>query len=148
MHNLFKNVKLISCSTNIAASTAQNNGAIIDTMGFNGVAFVACLGALTTQTAGNLHAEGAATTASTDMVDLAGTAVAYTDAIQGALLALDLGRPKYRYVRAVAGSTAAANSALSAIVGLLYNPVAASVTHDTGTVANSTCVNFVSTGTI
>ncbi len=148
MHNLFKNVQTGRCCTGIAAGSTVYQGNIVDTLGFSGIAFKAILDTLTTAAVGNLHAEMAATTATTDMVDVEASAVPFTDALQGTELVLDLGRPKKRYYRPVV-HRATANAVIASMEYYLYNPTQAAVNQSTAAnslVAGSTFLNNASTG--
>ena len=146
MHHLFRNVKVIRSCTDIAAGSTVYQGAIVDTRGFRGAAFEAILGTLTTLAVGNLHVEGANTSATTDMVDLEASAVAFTDAQQGAVLLCDVGRPLRRYMRPVV-HRATANAVINSMNAYLYNPVQAAVTHSTGDyVMGSTFLTEATTG--
>ncbi len=138
MHNLFRNVNILRVSTEIAAGAAVSYSNIVDTLGFGGLAFVVGFGTETTAATNGIHAEMAATTATTDMVDVedSGT-TGGGDALGSALggvAVLDLGRPFKRYYRA-ATDRATANSVITGVYAFLYNPVQAAVTFSTGSTA-------------
>ncbi len=151
MHNLFKNVA-IGLSTDIAAGSTVVYGDIIDTMGYNGVAFAVTFGTITTAATNGMHVEMADTTATTDMIDVEGSGTTGGgddpgDA-KGGLCLVDCGRPRKRYYRA-AVDRATANSVVNGILNFLYNPVHAAVTHSTAAgflVRGSTFLNFATTG--
>jgi hypothetical protein len=135
MHHLFKNVKLQRACTEIAAGSTVYEGLVVDTRGYRGVAAIAALGTMTTLAVGNLHIEGANTSATSDMVDMEDSAVAFpvsgaADLLHGTVLICDIGRPKYRFYRPVV-YRATANSAINGMFMALYNPVQAAVSQST-----------------
>ncbi len=150
MHNLLRNVNVIRCSTEIAAGAAVSYSNIVDTMGYAGLAFMVSFGTETTAATNGLHAEMAATTATTDMIDVedsgtTGGGDALGDALGGVAI-LDLGRPRKRYYRA-ATDRAAANSVITGVYAFLYNPMAAQVSFSTGSTACVLGTNFLYYGT-
>lgn len=96
-------IRVAAAATSSGTTTISSS--VVDTAGFNGVAF-ACT--ITTANAGNFiklqHGDAAD---GSDMVDLAGTAV--VAAANGQLVVAEIARPSRRYVRAqvVRGSATA-----------------------------------------
>ncbi len=138
MHNLFRNVEVLKCSTSYAAGSTIEYSSIVDTVNYAGLAFMVSFGTITTAATNGIHAEMAATTATTDMVDVedSGT-TGGGDALltaRGGLCFLDLGRPFKRYYRC-AIDRGTANSVIEAVLAFKYNPMNAAVAHSTGTTA-------------
>ncbi len=149
MHNLGKNAQLLRVSTEIVAGAAVSYSNIVDTLGYGGLMFIGLFGTISTGATNGIHAEMAATTATTDMIDVedSGT-TGGGDVVQGGICYVDLGRLRKRYYRA-AIDRATANSVIAGTLAVLYNPVQAAVTQSTAAnslLMGSTHLYFETTG--
>lgn len=106
----------------VAAGTTDQNGTVIDTMGYEGVLFVAAFGTLTATQVTSLKAQQGVQSDGSDMADLAGTSVGPLDDADGdKVLVLDVHKPDERYVRCVV-DRGTANAVIDGVVALLYGP--------------------------
>ena len=102
-------------ATTAGSSTAANSTSPVDMSGYDGVLFISSFG---TANAGNyLKAQMAATTASTNMEDLTGTALGVGSSDEQVWL--DIYRPTKRYVRCQAVRAGAATT-MSPIWAIRY----------------------------
>lgn len=127
---LSENVKIVLAKAAQTAATTEVTSDIIDTAGFEGVVFVTCFA---TANAGNyIKVQQDTVAAGTTMADLAGTKVA--SGASDEVCAIDINRPKERYLRLSAIRTA--SSALGETYAILYGPSKAPVVSAlTGTLA-------------
>lgn len=118
-HNILRQVDVRRAMNAQAAGATNVNGLVIDTLGYDTVAFVGLFGALTaTQVTGLKVQEGNAADGS-DMADLAGSAVGpMADADSNKVLAEEVYRPRKRYVRCVV-TRKAANAVIDGVLALL-----------------------------
>lgn len=139
MHNLYRNMTIENCATavtNSTGSTANCTGAIIDTLGYGGLAFDFYFGGFTTLAAPICHVEGGSASATTDMVDLedSGASPSTADALMDAHILVDVGRPMYRWMRPVVVMSGAGCQVLG-VFAHKYNPIQAAVSHSTADVS-------------
>jgi len=132
MHNLLRNVKITRVSSGLSASTTDHNCTAVDMRGFEGVAFVASFGALTTAAVTFMKGQEATSSGAT-YSDLLGTAVNVDDQGSDLVALLDIFRPKDRWVRAVI-DRGTANAVVDSVVAMQYRALDAAVTHSTATV--------------
>lgn len=99
--NLAHNVSVSRPMTAQAAGTSTVNGAVVDMQGWDGVLFVALVGAIVSGAVTSLKAQQGAASDASDAADLAGTAVAIPDTGDDKVAVLDIYRPQERYVRPV-----------------------------------------------
>lgn len=96
-----------------ASGTASRNGAELDMSGWDGVLMILTNATLASSAAGDLHAEGTATSGTYSSADLLGTKIAIADDDDDQVMCLDIYRPLLRYIRGVVtknGSNAQAES--------------------------------------
>lgn len=140
--NLLKNCKMIVVEVTTAAGTSAITTDIVDTKGFSGVMFLIPTGDVldTAVIAAKLQQDTAA--AMGGAADLTGTITFTADATSGdsKLLVLDLSHPHERYIRAVITRTVA-NSAIGAIIALLYDPHNVPTTQDATVIASALLVS-------
>ena len=121
MRQLLNGAALLLASGALAAGQGTTTGPTIDTQGFQDVAVIAHMGAVTaTGTATLKVARGEAADGS-DKADLTGSAVVATDAHSNKAIAVEIHRPTERYITPVL-TRAVANSAVVAITVILSNP--------------------------
>ncbi len=132
--NISKATKVVRVMNGVAAAFGDTlNGTHVDMQGFEGVRFLALIGAVTAGGICRLHAEQGALANDTDMADLAGSESG--DAVSNGVLELDVYRPTERYVRPVL-TRAVANIVVDGIVAELYGARSMPVSADP-TVASS-----------
>lgn len=133
--NLSPNVKVTRVLNAVAAGTTAQNGSVIDMQGFDGVVFVAAVGALTATQVTSLKAQDGAVSNLSDASDLAGSLVGpLADADGNKLLVLDVYRPQKRYIRPVL-NRATANAVIDGIIAIQYSGDKAPTINDATTVA-------------
>lgn len=102
------------------SGTATRNGVVIDCRGFNAVAFMLHLGTVVAGGDHQLKVQGGNLLDGSDMADLEGTGEAVLGVDSNAIKIVDIGHPRFRYLRCVVvkdGTNACAESA----VAVLYN---------------------------
>lgn len=130
MHSLTKNVKTLVVEAAGAAGITDLESDWVDTLGFQGVRFIAHVGTLTATQVTKMRLEYSSD-GSTDAGDVEGSEVGpLGDGDGNKLLISEVYRPKYRYVRAVL-DRGTANAVLNGIVAELYGAGDKPVTKDT-----------------
>jgi hypothetical protein len=128
--NFSKACKVVRVMNGVAAGTTDQNGTGVDMTGFEGVAFVAALGAITASAVTSLKAQQSDDDGSADdYTDLEGTDVPIDDDEDNKLLILDIYRPRKRYVRPVL-LRETANAVIDGIYAVLYGPKDEPITPD------------------
>jgi len=124
--NLSKNVNIVRVAN--SASTAQTdvNSSILDMSGYDGVIFIASMGAITGGGACTLEAQQNTANSTSGMAQLSGS-VATGDDTDNISLVVDVYRPLKRYVRAVL-KRADENSVADGIIAIQYKGRKAPVT--------------------
>lgn len=137
--NFLRDAKIIRVANDAAAATGTVTTSVVDTQGFNSIAFVAALGDVTSTSVLTLTAKtnSANSTSSPAPVASADT-VTFTAGATNAdnnMLVLDFNKPRQRYVFAtlVIGT---ANAVLDGIFAILYNAQEAPVTPDASVIAS------------
>lgn len=137
---LLENSSLRLCSSTVAVGTTTVNGTGIDTAGYDGVLFVVKYGAITDGTP-NLKAQQSEDDGSSDAyADLAGSDVAVADTDDDKLAALDIRRPKERYVRPVVVRGGATGCVIESITAILYGAAEVPVTQHADVAASESHV--------
>jgi len=132
--NLNSNIKITRVANAAAAGTSAVNGSAIDMLGFDGVMFVAAVGALTATQVTSLKAQEGDTSSPT--ADLAGSLVGpLADGDSNKCLVLDIYRPLKRYIRPVL-NRATANAVVDGIWAIQYCGHKAPTSHDTSVAAS------------
>lgn len=129
-------VKLQRVMNATAVGTTTLNGAVVDTLGFEGVRFVAAFGAITDGTP-DLKGQQGTLADGSDMADLAGSLLSLADTDDNDCVVLDIYRPRERYVRCVLVRGGATGSVVDGVIAELYEPRKQPVTHDSTTVPQS-----------
>ena len=108
-----------------AAGTTDIEGSIIDTAGFEGVAFIAQLGAIVSGAVTSLKVKVGDAANLSDAADVDGLTLTVADTDDDDIKVLDYRRPSGRYVRLVCdrGTQNAAISAIAALYGSRDQPV-------------------------
>lgn len=118
--NLSKDVCLTRVLNAVAAGVTVQNGATVDMLGFDGVMFVASLGALTATQTTSLKAQHGDLANGTDGADLAGSGTGnMPDAASNKVLICDVFNPQKRYVRPVL-VRGVANAVIDGIIAIQY----------------------------
>lgn len=135
---LFKNAKVIRVENAAAAGTSELVTDIIDTQGYEGVAFIALLGDVTDTSVLSLTGKTNSANSTSGATSLASPAsfTAGATSADNKLLVLDISRPRQRYVFASLTRTTA-NAVVDGIIAVLYGPTMAPVTADASVVAQS-----------
>lgn len=103
-----------------AAGSSDVNGDIIDTAGFDGVMFMAHLGAITSGAATSIKIQQGALSDMSDAADLEGTSQTIADTADGKIFLAEVIRPRERYLRLVV-KRATQNAVVNSAMALLYN---------------------------
>ena len=126
---LGKNTKVTRVMDAKAAGATAENGTTVDMQSWEGVLFVALFGALTASQVTSIKAQQSTATSS-GFADLEDTKVGpLADGDGNKALALDVKRPRERYVRCVV-SRAAANAVIDGVIAIQYGPRKMPATHD------------------
>lgn len=135
MQNLLKDIKLTRVLNSVAAGTTNQTGSTLDMSGWDGVTFIAMLGALTaTQVTGIKAQQGQASNMS-DAADLQGTNVGpMADGDSNKCIVLDVYRPVERYVRCIL-IRGTANAVIDGVIAVQYRGRKSPVVQDTTTIA-------------
>jgi hypothetical protein len=132
--NLGKDVKVTRVLNAVAAGTSNQSGSILDMSGFEGVMFVALLGALTATQVTALKAQQGQASGGGDMADLLGTKVGpMGDDDDNKGLVLDVYKPRERYVRCVV-ERATANAVIDGVIAIQYGAGKRPTVHDATTI--------------
>jgi len=136
MESFVNNVQVTRCTTARTAGTTDSTGSMITTCGFEGVAFMVTLGAVTANSDITLTVKGCASTTSTAATTLTPSATVTnttaTTAGQGKVFILDIVKPKWAYLWPIL-TIAAANCVVGDVYALQYGPNRLSpVTQSTG----------------
>lgn len=124
--NLLKDAKVVRVANAAAAAQTALDTAVVDTQGYDSVAFVALLGDVTATSILTLTAKTntASSTSSPTPVTLAeATTTPFTAAAADAdnkLLIVDVNKPRARYVFATLTRTVA-NAVVDGVIAILYN---------------------------
>ena len=139
--NFIHDLKVQLALAAAAAGTTSLTTAVIDTQGFESVAFIAQLGDVTDTSALTLTMQHGDESDGSDMADLALTATHTADATDAddKIMMVDAHRPQKRYVRATL-DRATANAVLNSIIAVSYNANECPVTQHADVIA-STHVN-------
>lgn len=130
MFNFAKACRVVRVMNAVAAGVTDQNGTSVDTLGYEGVAFVAAFGALTAGAVTSLKAQQSSDNGVADaFADLKGTGVPLPDSGSNKVLILDVFRPRERYVRPVIDRETA-NAAIDGVYAILYGAAEEPVEHD------------------
>lgn len=114
---MLDDIKILSAitATEGAAGSSDVEGAIVDMQQYQarGILMIATFGAIVSGAATSIKAQQGAASDMSDGADLAGTSQTVADDKDGKVFAIDLRRPKERYVRLIA-KRATQNSTVSA----------------------------------
>lgn len=141
MHmNFLKDCKVIPVEPAAVAGTSTLTTDVVDTQGFNSIAFIVSLGDVTDTSVLTLTAKTntANSVSSPTPTTLAQTVTFTADATSAdnKLLILDLHRPRDRYVFATL-ARATANAVVNGIYAVLYNAAERPVTQDAAVIASA-----------
>jgi len=128
-HQITRNVQIIPVSSAYTAGTTMVTTTILDMSGWEGVAWVASFGALTTAATNFIKAQQGSSSSMGDAADLTATAVYVNDQDDSAVI-LDLYRPTDRYVRCVVARSATAQ-AVQSVFAIKYRAANAPITQST-----------------
>lgn len=144
-HNLFKNCevrRLTFDGTNyiLAAGTSDVDSGSVDTLGYEGVAFLCAVGVMAASSSVTLQVQQSSDDGSTDTyADVAGTEIATSaDTDDNKVLLIDVFRPQERYLRVQTIRGDGGNSTLDGLFALLYRPLQAGVTQGATVEASET----------
>jgi len=112
--NLLSDCRFQKVSNGAADGQGTTTSDEVDMAGFDSVAFIVSIGAITATGTVTVHAEQDVITGMGGAADLAGSAQAYTAADSNKLLILEINRPLERFVRCIC-VRAVANAVLNGI---------------------------------
>ena len=122
---LGNNIKITRVLNAVAAGTTDQQSAVLDMQGWDGVLFLAAFGTLTATQVTSLNAQQGTQVGGGDMADLAGSKVGpLADGDSNKCLQLDVRRPLERYVRAVV-DRGTANAVIDGVIAIQYSGRAA-----------------------
>ena len=144
MQNLLNNVALDYVAAAVAAgSSIDNDSAIVDMQGFDGVLFLTTITDSVITGVATMTIEQNTANSGSGMAALAGAVATATsganDDLNGQMLAVDVYRPRERYVRA-ARISATANIAYGECIAIKYKSIKGPITQSTADVAASAVV--------
>lgn len=144
MQNLLNNIKLdYVAAAVVAGSSIDNDSAIVDTQGYEGVLFLTPITDSVNTGVATMTIEQNSVNSGTGMAALSGAVATATsgadDDLNGKLLAVDVYRPRERYVRANRAS-ATANIAYGTCIAILYKGIKQPVAQASADVADSAVV--------
>ena len=113
-----------------AAATTDINGTTIDTQGYQNVAFIVTMGAITSGAVTSIKAQQGADSGLSDAADLAGTAQAIADTDDEKVFYIDIRKPTERYVRLVV-DRATQNAVVASAIAVLSDASWVPVSHGT-----------------
>lgn len=126
---LSKNVVVIHNMNAVAAGTTNQTGAAVDTQGFDGVMFIADIGALTATQVTSLKAQDGLTSGGA-YNDIAGSNTsAMADGDSNKLLVVDIYKPQLRFLKPVV-LRATANAVINCVIAILYKGLKGPVVND------------------
>lgn len=120
MRQLLTSAQYLVAAAAAAAGTGNVTGDTIDTAGFEDVTIIANLGEITEDGVPALKAQGGNEDDGGDAADIAGASVTGTDADSNKSLAIQIHRPRSRYITPVLARTGA-NVAVENIIVILHN---------------------------
>jgi len=129
MHQITRNVQIIPVSSAHTDGTTMVTTTILDMSGWEGVAWLAYFGALTTAATNFIKAQQDTASGMGTAADLLATAVYVNDQDDSAVL-LDLYRPTERYVRCVIARSATAQ-AIQSVIAIKYRGGTQPITQST-----------------
>jgi hypothetical protein len=120
---LLKNAKISSAITPTAgaAGTTAINGSVLDMANYEGVLIMVRMGAITATAVTSLKVQQGAASNMSDAADLVGTGITVADDDDEQLFAINVLRPRERYVRLVV-SRGTANAVVSSAEYIQYGP--------------------------
>lgn len=128
MGNLLTSVKLDRVQAATAAGTSAINCDVVDTAGYEGVVFFTTFGTITASAVTSIKVQQGQVSNLSDAADLAGTGITVADDDDGQTFAVEVYRPRERYLRAVI-SRGTANAVVGEVYALLYGPAVQPVTN-------------------
>lgn len=138
MH-LHQNVKVTEVLGAVAAGTTVQNGTTLDMSGFEGVMFIASMGAITAGAVTSLIASGGAASNGSDKVAITGASVTIADDGDDKAYVLDIFRPLDRYITATV-NRATQNAVINSVMAIQYGAKERPIVHDATSVGGSAIV--------
>ena len=144
MQNLLNNIKLDWLKTVVAAgSSIDDDSAIVDTQGFDGCLFITTITDSVATGVATMTIEQNSANSGTGMAALSGAIATATsgsnDDLNNQILAIDVYRPRERYLRANRAS-ATANIAYGEVIAILYKGIKMPISQAAADVADSVAV--------
>lgn len=136
MRSFLQEVKQTSVVAATAAGTSAVNGSVLDMLGFEGVAFTAMFGTLTSGAVTGIKVQHGDLANGSDMADLAGTALAIADTGSGKCLTSEVIKPRKRYVRVVV-TRGTANAVIDRVLAFQFTADKMPVTQDATTIVGT-----------
>jgi len=141
MKSFKENEKLMRIASKAAAATNVVTSDIVDTDGFDSVILFAALGAITTTGSMTMTIEQNTANSTTGMAALSGAEASADDADDERMVAIEIYRPRERYVQAVCTPGTDANCEIDGVFAILRDPVRVPVTQSTSHVADFTILS-------
>ena len=136
MLNIGTQTKLTRVMNAVAAGTSDQNGSIIDMKGFEGCAFIVAFGTITAGAVTSIKVQQGAASDMSDAADLLGTSVAVAADDDNQIAAIEVVRPRERYVRVVV-DRGTQNAVIDGAIAIQTGPKEEPTTHDATTVVGS-----------
>ena len=135
--SILKNADIDRVKVNAAAGTGNVESDSVDMANYEGVIFLAVLGTITATGVPSIKAQQSSDDGSSDaFADLLGTLVTGDDADGDKILALEIYKPRERYVKCIVGR-ATANVEVDGIFAVKFGPRKAPVALNADVVAES-----------
>lgn len=144
--NLLKCGKLTRVMNAVAAGTSDQNSSVIDMQNFDSVTFIAAFGTITAGAVTSIKVQQGADSGLSDAADLEGTAISVADDDDNQIVAVEVVRPRERYVRLVI-DRGTQNAVIDGVIAIQTGPRVLPVTHDATTVVGSETHNSPAEGT-
>src|SRR5271154_4661116 len=124
-----ENVKIVHCLGAYTAGTTSETGAEINMQGYDGVVFIADIGALTATQQTALEAQGSNTSGDEAAFNTPAVTPFMADADSNKVLVLDIFRPVTQFIKptVIRGT---ADAVINCVIAILYNVDHAPITPD------------------
>lgn len=117
--NFLTDIKVLPVEAATGAGQTTIESAVVDTKGYEGVVFLVAAGTIDSSAVTKLKVQQGEQAGGGDMADLVGTGVTIAADDDGQSFAVEVHKPRERYVRAVI-TRATADSAFGVITAFLY----------------------------
>ncbi len=141
MKSFKENEKLMRIASSASGATNVITSDIVDTDGFDSLTIFAALGAITATGSMTMTIEQNTANSTTGMAALSGASASADDADDELMVAIEIYRPRERYVQAVCTPGTDANCEIDGVFAILRDPVRVPTSQSTSHVADFTIVS-------